>query len=215
MPEHYHSYTELLENNKNWVKERLSADPKYFENLSSGQRPPYLYIGCSDSRKPLNLMTQTEPGEVFIHRNIANQIFLSDMNILSVLEFAVEVLKVRHIIVCGHHNCGGVEAALRGNAKGIVENWITPIRDLYLNNKTMLDEIENMQDRIDKLAELNVVMQVKNVLTTSIIKKACGSDEYPQIHGWIFKMNSGFIQEVELPWQEWRNIGLISDNYSS
>ena len=211
----YSKYKDLLEKNKKWVAEKTQENPTYFETLSEGQNPPFLYIGCSDSRKPLNTMTQTEPGEVFIHRNIANQVSLSDMNILSVLEFAVEVLKVKHIILCGHHRCGGVEAALRGNAKGLVENWITPIRDLYLHNKEELDQIEDLQQRIDKLSEMNVVDQVKNILKTSILKKAIASGEYPQLHGWIFKLHSGLIQELELPLADWKRIGLLPEDYKA
>jgi len=210
----YNSYEDLLKNNQEWVENKLSKDKNYFEELSKPQKPPFLFIGCSDSRKPLNTITQTEPGEIFVHRNIANQISLTDMNFLSILEYAILDLKVEHIIVCGHYNCGGVEAVYKG-ADGLVENWIMPIKDLALINKDELEKIDDMQQRIDRLAEINVVAQVKNLCKTSIIHKAFKKQEYPQIHGWIFDIYCGKIKALELPLKEWKDKGIIPNCYYS
>ena len=141
------SYLRLLENNKNWVKEQLNLDPTYFEKLSKGQSPEYLWIGCSDSRVPANQITGTEPGEVFVHRNIANMVVHSDMNMLSVLSYAVEVLKVKHIIVCGHYGCGGVIAAMKNQQFGLIDNWLRHIKDVYRYHHVELDAIEDENER--------------------------------------------------------------------
>lgn len=209
----YHSYEDLLANNKRWVAERLGEDPDYFAKLAQGQQPPFLYIGCSDSRKPLNTMTQTKPGEVFIHRNIANQVSLTDMNLLSVLEYAIETLKVKHVIVCGHQNCGGIEAAYRGTATGLVENWVTPIKDLCVVHREELDALPDDAARLNRLAELNVLSQVRNVLKTSVVHKAVKQGTLPRLHGWIFQINSGLIYELKLPVAEWKALGLLPDDY--
>jgi carbonic anhydrase len=209
----YHSYPDLLTNNQRWVAECLAGDPAYFRKLGESQRPPFLYIGCSDSRKPLNTITQTRPGEVFIHRNIANQVSLTDMNLLSVLEYAVEVLRVRHVIICGHYRCGGVEAAYRGSVTGLVENWVTPIKDMALTHKEELQRLPDDDARLNRLSELNVLAQVRNLCKTSILHRAFQRGEYPSLHGWIFAIGSGLIQEQTLPIEEWKSMGLLPPDY--
>lgn len=211
----YYDYPDLLSNNQKWVAECLAADPAYFRKLEEGQRPPFLYIGCSDSRKPLNTMTQARPGEVFIHRNIANQVSLTDMNLLSVLEFAVETLKVKHVIICGHYRCGGVEAAYRGQATGLVENWVTPIKDLALMHKDELQALPDDDARLNRLSELNVLAQVRNLCKTSIMHRAFQRGGYPRLHGWIFAIGSGLIHEQRLPLDEWKTLGLLPPDYGA
>ncbi len=207
------SYYDLLQNNKEWVKETLSDSPDFFEHLSKGQNPPFLLIGCSDSRKPLDTITKAKPGELFIHRNIANQVSLTDINLLSVLEFAVEVLKVRHVVVCGHYGCGGIESAISGTAPGLVSNWIASVRDLYLRNKAALDLLPNPQDRVDRLADMNVIHQVETLCKTSIFHKAFESGVYPLLHGWVFNIYSGYVEELPLPLSDWKRDGLIPSDY--
>ncbi|MFT2008135.1 carbonic anhydrase [Pontibacter sp. 13R65] len=206
---HYHNYEDLLENNQEWAAEKLEQDPTYFEKLSQGQKPPFLFIGCSDSRMPLNNFTKTEPGELFIHRNVANQVSLTDMNLLSVLEYAVEALNVQHVVVCGHYFCGGVAAAYKGNATGVVESWVNPIREIYLQNRVEIDAIEKEEDRVNKLAELNVIAQVRNICNTSVMHRAFKTGSYPKLHGWVLDIRNGKIKELELPTDEWRELGII------
>ncbi|ARS35083.1 carbonic anhydrase [Pontibacter actiniarum] len=205
---HYHQYHELLENNERWIEEKLATSPDYFQKLAEGQRPPYLFIGCSDSRMPLNSFTKTEPGELFIHRNVANQVSLTDMNLLAVLEYAVESLQVQHIVICGHYCCGGVEAAYKGTATGVVENWITPIRDLYLTNKTAIDALPEAE-RLNRLAELNVVEQVKNICKTSVMHRAFQAGSAPQVHGWVLDIAHGRIKDLQLPMDSWKQLGIV------
>ena len=209
----FHKYEELLRNNRVWVSERLSVDEKYFEKLSEGQNPPFLFIGCSDSRKPLDTIIKAEPGELFIHTNIANQVSLTDMNVLSILEYAIETLEVEHIIICGHYNCGGVEAAYTGKATGLIENWLMGIKELKLENKRELQLIENEQEKMDRLCEINVVAQLKNLCKTSMMHKAFKKGKYPKIHGWIFDIYTGHIKELELPLEEWKELGFIPKDY--
>ncbi len=207
------SYESLLTRNREWVKEKLEIDEKYFEKLSEGQKPPFLFIGCSDSRKPLDTIIKAEPGEIFIHRNIANQVSLTDMNILSILEYAIDILKVKHIIVCGHYNCGGVETAYKGDATGLLENWVMGINELKLENNEELDKIEDVQMRMDKLCEINVIAQLKNLCKTSMMHNAFKRGEYPQIHGWIFDIYTGNIKELEIPIEKWKKLGYVPQDY--
>ncbi len=205
----YHNYEELIENNRAWVEQKLGLDAHYFEQLSKPQKPPFLYIGCSDSRMPIDTMTRTEPGEMFIHRNIANQVSVNDINLLSVLEFAVETLQVKHIIVCGHYGCGGVEAAFNGASEGLVANWVTPIRDIFLRHKNEIDSIEVRSRKLDRLSELNVLQQVENICKTSILHKAFQRNSFPRIHGWVLDIYHGQIKELELPLSVWKERGLV------
>jgi carbonic anhydrase len=192
-------YFSLIENNKKWATNKHKADPEYFKKLSLGQQPNFLYIGCSDSRMPLDTFTQTEPGELFVHRNIANQVSITDINFLSVLDYAVNVLKVKHIIVCGHYNCGGVTAAYKGLAAGLVGNWISPVRDLAKSHQEELDQIEDETLRINRLTELNVLQQVQNLCKTHVVQQAVanGNTNF-QVHGWVLDLSSGLIKELEV-----------------
>lgn len=211
----YSTYDDLIARNKQWAEAQLDSDEGFFKKLSTGQNPPFLFIGCCDSRKPINTITQTGPGELFIHRNIANQVSLTDMNFLSVLEYGVDVLKVKHIIVCGHHGCGGVEAAYKGNATGLVENWVAPIRELAREKHDVLCTIEHEQERIDMLSELNVIAQLKNICRSSIMRRCFKSGEYPLLHAWVFKLQSGLITELPIPVSEWQSNGLLPKDYKA
>lgn len=207
---HYHDYDDLIQNNLIWIQEKLDGDEAYFKKLSQGQKPPFLFIGCSDSRMPLNSFTKTGPGELFIHRNVANQVSLTDMNLLAVLEYAVEVLQVKHIVVCGHHGCGGVEAAYKGNARGAVGNWVNPIRELYLKNRQELDALPTEQERINRLSEYNVIAQVENICKTSAMHRAYQSGVFPLVHGWVLELTTGRIKDLPLPLEQWRELGIMA-----
>jgi carbonic anhydrase len=190
------SYTRLLENNKSWVKKKLELDPNYFNKLSGGQNPEYLWIGCSDSRVPANQITGTQPGEIFVHRNIANMVVHTDMNMLSVLSYAVEVLKVKHIIVCGHYGCGGVLAAMGNKQYGLIDNWLRHIKDIYRLYETELDSIQNIEDRGRRLVELNVVEQVGDLSKTSIVQNAWERQQPLHVHGWVYDIHDGIINDL-------------------
>jgi carbonic anhydrase len=192
------SYLRLLENNKNWVKEQLNLDPTYFEKLSKGQSPEYLWIGCSDSRVPANQITGTEPGEVFVHRNIANMVVHTDMNMLSVLSYAVEVLKVKHIIVCGHYGCGGVIAAMKNQQFGLIDNWLRHIKDVYRYHHVELDAIEDENERARRFVEVNVQEQVHDLGKTSIVQNAWRRNQPLHIHGWVYDINDGLINDLKV-----------------
>lgn len=207
------NYEQLLANNRHWVDEKLATDPEYFHRLSKGQHPPFLYIGCSDSRLPIDLFTGAEPGRIFIHRNVANQVFLNDMNLLSVLEYSVKVLKVEHVIVCGHYGCGGVMAAYQGTTMNIVENWTMNIRDIAMEHKKELDAIDDLGLRLNRLSELNVIRQVRQLCKTSILHDAFSSGTYPKLHGWVLDISSGLINELPLPVEEWKEYGLLPAEY--
>ncbi len=183
----------LLQNNQNWVDQQLTQDPDYFTKLASGQQPKYLWIGCADSRVPPDQITGTHPGEMFVHRNIANLVVQTDMNFLSVLQYAVDVLKVDHVIVCGHYGCGGVKAAMGKQQLGLIDNWLRQIKDtekFYWQQLKDLDE----NARFQRLVELNVVEQVYNVGKTSTIQNAWASGSRPYIHGWVYDLETGFIK---------------------
>ncbi|GAA6615806.1 carbonic anhydrase [Scytonema sp. NUACC26] len=200
----YHSIDELLKNNQAWVAEKLALNSTYFEELAKGQKPPYLYIGCSDSRLPLTNFTRTEPGELFVHRNIANQVSLTDINFLAVLEYAINHLEVEHIIVCGHYGCGGIKAALEGRTTGIIDNWVNPIRELYLQHQDEIDVLPTTEERLNRLAEINVMAQVKNLYQTSIVRKALHEQKAPLVHGWVLDIRSGLIKDLQvctIPWE--------------
>ena len=199
----HYTIEELLENNQAWVAEKLALNPEFFNELGAGQSPPYLYVGCSDSRMPLTQYTQTEPGEIFVHRNIANQVSLTDINFLSILDYAIANLKVQHIIVCGHYGCGGIEAALEGNTTGLVDNWVNPIRELYLQKQLEIDSLPTREEKINRLAELNVIAQVKNLYQTSILRKCMRENNAPDIHGWVLNLKTGLIQDMRVKSSEW------------
>jgi carbonic anhydrase len=180
------------------VKEKLRDDPQFFERLAKGQSPEVLWIGCSDSRVPANEITGTKPGDVFVHRNIANMVVHSDMNLLSVLDYSVNILKVKHVIVCGHYGCGGVKAAMSNEQFGLVDNWLRHIKDVYRLHNKELDAIADEEQRFNRFAELNVIEQVFDLSKTSIIQNAWRSRELPMVHGWIYDLKTGIIQDLEV-----------------
>jgi carbonic anhydrase len=192
------SYLRLLNNNKNWVREQLDLDPNFFEKLSKGQSPEYLWIGCSDSRVPANQITGTEPGEVFVHRNIANMVVHSDMNMLSVLSYAVDVLKVKHIIVCGHYGCGGVIAAMNNQQFGLIDNWLRHIKDVYRYHHLELDAITDENERARRFVEVNVQEQVHDLGKTSIVQNAWKRNQPLHIHGWVYDIKDGLINDLNV-----------------
>jgi carbonic anhydrase len=190
------SYKNLLENNKNWVANKLAIDPTYFEKLSNSQNPEYLWIGCSDSRVPANQITGTLPGDIFVHRNIANMVVHSDMNMLSVLSYAVEVLKVKHIIVCGHYGCGGVIAAMENKQFGLIDNWLRHIKDVYRYHHKELDAIEDKTQRARRFVEVNVMEQVHDLGKTSIVQNAWKNNQPLHLHGWVYDLHDGLINDL-------------------
>ena len=192
------SYKQLLENNKNWVADKLAIDPAYFDKLSNSQNPEYLWIGCSDSRVPANQITGTLPGDIFVHRNIANMVVHSDMNILSVLSYAVEVLKVKHIIVCGHYGCGGVQAAMENKQFGLIDNWLRHIKDVYRYHHKELDAIEDKTQRARRFVEVNVMEQVHDLCKTSIVQNAWKNKQPLHVHGWVYDIHDGIIKDLNV-----------------
>lgn len=192
------SYNQLFHNNKKWVQKKLIEDPAFFQKLGRGQQPDYLWIGCSDSRVPANEITGTEPGEMFVHRNIANMIVHSDMNMLSVLSYAVEVLKVKHIIVCGHYECGGVIAAMGNKQYGLIDNWLRHIKDVYRLHHTELDEIKDDKLRARRFVELNVIEQVADLCKTTIVQNAWKKMQPLSLHGWVYDVNDGLIKDLKV-----------------
>ncbi|MES2863577.1 MAG: carbonate dehydratase [Bacteroidota bacterium] len=191
-------YKKILDNNKEWVESNLAKDPNYFKDLSSGQNPPLLWIGCSDSRVPANEITGTRSGEVFVHRNIANLVVHTDINMLSVLDYAVNALKVKHVLVCGHYGCGGVKAAMGNQSIGIIDNWIRNIKDVYRVNKDELNEIKNEDEKFNRLVELNVKEQVFNLAKTSIVQNAWNKGQELNLHGWVYGLNSGYVTDLNV-----------------
>lgn len=186
----------LFDNNKNWVISRTADNPQYFKNLAKDQNPLYLWIGCSDSRVPANEIVGLEPGELFVHRNLANICPHTDFNCLSVLEFAVDIVKVQHVIVCGHYGCSGVLAAMKDHHLGLVDNWLRNIRDVYAQHKSELDKIQNEKKRHNRLVELNVFQQTHNVCHTSIVQQAWQRKQPLHIHGWVYDMETGFLKDL-------------------
>lgn len=191
-------YKKILDNNKKWVESQLAIDKDYFNDLSKGQNPPLLWIGCSDSRVPANEIIGAKPGEVFVHRNIANMVVHSDMNMLSVLDYAVNVLKVKHVIVCGHYGCGGVKAAMGNSSIGIIDNWIRHIKDVYRLHKNELDLIACNDQRFNAFVEINVKEQVFDLAKTSIVQSAWTKGQELSLHGWVYGLNSGYVTDLNV-----------------
>jgi carbonic anhydrase len=190
-------YEKLLADNKLWAGKMIREDPDYFLRLSHLQTPEFLWIGCSDSRVPANEITGTQPGEIFVHRNIANMVIHTDVNLLSVLEFAVTHLKVKHVIICGHYGCGGIKAAMTNHDfKQVLNMWLRNIKDVYRLNRAELDAIEDVEKRTDRLTELNVKEQVFHLAKTSIIQRAWKWEQRPQLHGWVYSLKDGIIKPV-------------------
>lgn len=191
------SYEKLLEENKLWAAGQIKKDPEFFDRLAHLQTPHFLWIGCSDSRVPANEITGTQPGEIFVHRNVANLVVNTDVNLLSVLDYAVNHLKVKHVIVCGHYGCGGVKAAITNNDfKPVLNMWLRNIKDVYRIHRSELDDIKDEEKKTDRLTELNVQEQVFNLAKTSIIQRAWKDEQRPDLHGWVYGLKDGLIKPV-------------------
>ena len=189
-------YEKLLLENKAWAQEQLETDPEFFRRLAAQQAPEFLWIGCSDSRVPADKITGTDPGEIFVHRNIANLVVNTDINLLSVLQYAVEVLKVKHIIVCGHYGCGGIKAAMNQHHYGIINHWLKNIKDIYRLHREEVDSLPTEEERVDRLTEINVREQVFNLAKTSIVQSAWKHEQRPQLHGWAYGLKDGIIKPI-------------------
>ncbi|MEY4635982.1 MAG: hypothetical protein RJA55_1780 [Acidobacteriota bacterium] len=190
------SPTKLIANNRAWAAARVKQDPTFFSRLAGQQAPEFLWIGCSDSRVPANEIVGLDPGELFVHRNVANVVVHTDVNCLSVLQFAVDVLKVKHVIVCGHYGCGGIRAALDGTAHGLIDNWLQHVQDVKESHHAELLALADVDARINRLAELNVMEQVRNIARTTIIQDAWRRDQPLELHGWIYGLQDGLIQDL-------------------
>lgn len=206
-------YKKLLENNKKWVESQLASDKDFFKDLAKGQNPQLLWIGCSDSRVPANEIVGGKPGDVFVHRNIANMVVHSDMNMLSVLDYAVNVLKVKHVIVCGHYGCGGVKAAMENNSIGIIDNWIRHIKDVYRLHKTELDAIEDKTQRFNKFVEANVREQVLDLAKTSIVQSAWEKGQQVTLHGWVYGLNDGYVTDLNVNFSSNKDLDKVNQLY--
>jgi carbonic anhydrase len=187
-----------IENNKNWVKQKLDLDPNFFADLASEHKPEFLWIGCSDSRVPADQITNTKPGQIFVHRNIANLVVHTDINLLSVLHYAVDVLKVKHVIVCGHYECGGIAAAMSNKSFGFIDNWLTNIKDVYRLYQAELDAIPSIRERQRRLVEISVIEQVNNLSKTSVIQEAWKRNNMPVLHGWVYDVGDGLIHDLNV-----------------
>ena len=188
----------LIENNRNWATKIKSVDPNFFQNLTQQQSPEYLWIGCSDSRVPANEIVGLKPGELFVHRNVANIVVHTDLNCLSVIQYAVEVLKVKHIIVCGHYGCGGVQAAFKNLKLGLIDNWLRHTQDIMQKHSDLLANISDEEKRLDRLCELNVIEQVLNVSETTIVQKAWDNGQGLSVHGWIYGLHNGLLNDLNI-----------------
>ncbi|MEO7086069.1 MAG: carbonate dehydratase [Gemmatimonadaceae bacterium] len=190
------SLSHLFDNNRAWAAERTRRDPEFFHRLSRQQAPEYLWIGCSDSRVPANEIVGLDPGELFVHRNVSNVVVHTDLNCLSVLQFAVDVLKVKHIIVCGHHGCGGVRAALRNERIGLADNWLRHVQDVRIKHAATLEEEPDDKAREDRLCELNVAEQVLNVTETTVVRDAWSRGQSLSVHGWVYDLSDGLLMDL-------------------
>lgn len=192
------TYNEIFENNRKWLEEKKESNPGFFEKLAKDQHPDYLYIGCSDSRVTAEDMMGAEPGEVFVHRNVANVVANVDLNVMSVINYAVRHLKVKHIVVCGHYNCGGVKAAMTPQDMGILNPWLRNIRDVYRLHQTELDAIADTHERYDRLVELNVQEQCINVIKTAAVQQRYLAEGAPIVHGWVFDIKTGLLKDLHI-----------------
>lgn len=201
--------TKLFFNNREWVAGKLSVDKYFFKKLSSIQNPEFLWIGCSDSRVPANEIVGLQPGELFVHRNVANVVEHTDINCLSVIQYAVEVLEVKHIIVCGHYGCGGVKAALENQQLGLIDNWLRNIKDVYRTHQQQIEPMKTQEERLNLLCELNVREQVLNVCHTSIVQNAWDRKKPLSVHGWIYDIHDGLLKDLDLCISEKKQIDEI------
>jgi len=188
----------LFDKNKKWAEKVKESDPDFFQNLSKQQNPEYLWIGCSDSRVPANEIVDMLPGEIFVHRNVANLVVHTDLNCLSVLQYAVDVLKVKHIIVCGHYGCGGVKSAMENKEHGLIDNWLQNIKDVYRYHQDKIDVLQDEDKKISLLCELNVVEQVANICHTTIVQNAWNSGQELTVHGWIYSIEDGILKDLNV-----------------
>ncbi|EAW12033.1 carbonic anhydrase [Aspergillus clavatus NRRL 1] len=196
------SHERIFENNRAWVAAKKEEDPAFFEKLGAGQTPQYLYIGCSDSRVPANDIMGLTAGEVFVHRNIANLVPNTDLNVMSVINYAVRHLKVKHIVVCGHYNCGGVKAALTPSDLGLLNPWLRNVRDVYRLHERELDAIEDEEAKYNRLVELNVVESCRNVIKTAAVQQSYHDNQFPVVHGWIFDVRTGLLRDLNIDFEE-------------
>jgi len=191
------AFEKILQANKDWAAQQVIQDPEYFKRLSDIQKPDFLWIGCSDSRVPADKITGTQPGEIFVHRNIANMVVHTDVNLLSVLDFAVSILKVKHVIVCGHYGCGGIKAAMENkDYRPVLNMWLRNIKDVYHMHRDELNKITDNEKRTDRLVELNVKEQVQHLAQTTIIQRAWKNEQSPNLHGWVYSLKDGIIKPV-------------------
>ena len=197
----------LFESNRAWAKNMLRTSPDFFSRLANQQTPEYLWIGCSDSRVPANQIVGLLPGELFVHRNVSNLVVHTDMNCLSVLQFAIDILKIRHIIVCGHYGCGGVRAALDSTPHGLIDNWLRHIWDVYAKNRDDLAALPDLDARVDRLCELNVVEQVRNVANTTVLQEAWRRGQKVAVHGWIYGVENGLLKDLDLTLESLDELG--------
>lgn len=202
-------FEKIFVNNKNWVKQKLDQDPDYFNKLSHGQQPPILWIGCSDSRVPANEITGTQPGEIFVHRNIANMVIHTDISMLSVLDYAVNVLKVKHIIVCGHYGCGGVITAMSNKGVGLIDNWLRHIKDVYRLHKDEVDTIEDPVEKAKRMVELNVQEQVLDLAKTSIVQNAWNNEQKLYLHGLVYDIGNGYLKDLNVSVENENNLDQV------
>ena len=196
------TYEEIFENNRKWVSSKLAQDKDYFAKLARDQTPEYLYIGCSDSRVPANEIMGLEPGDVFVHRNVANLVNAIDLNVMSVINYAVRHLQVKHIIVCGHYNCGGVKAAMTAQDLGLLNPWLRGIRDVYRLHFKELDAFPDELERYNRLVELNVYEQCVNIVKTAAVQKAYLQNGFPIVHGWVFDLKSGLLKDLNVNFRQ-------------
>ncbi len=192
------SLQHLFDNNQQWAEKVKKENPSFFKNLSEQQAPKYLWIGCADSRVPANSLMGLAPGEVFVHRNIANQVIHTDLNCLSVIQYAVDILKVEHIIVCGHYGCGGIDAALDDKSHGLIDNWLQHIKDVYRFHKNKVDAVSDPTKKANLMCELNVIEQVANVSSSTILKRAWSNKQKITVHGFIYKLHDGVLKDLEV-----------------
>jgi carbonic anhydrase len=206
------SLTNLLERNRAWAEKIESREPGFFQKLSAQQSPEYLWIGCSDSRVPANEIVELSPGEMFVHRNVANVVVHTDLNCLSVVQYAVEALKVKHIIVCGHYGCGGVKAALQNLKLGLIDNWLRHVQDVRQKHEAQLAGIADESERVDKLCELNIIEQVINVCQTTIVQSAWENGQELTVHGWVYRLSNGILRDLNVHISSQEEIAAIYQN---
>ena len=188
---------DLFNNNRRWARRILGIDPDFFKSLSEQQTPKYLWIGCSDSRVPANEIVDLRPGELFVHRNVANVVVHTDLNCLSVLQYAIDVLQVKHVIVCGHHGCGGVRAAYLRSSLGLIDNWLRHVQDVRARHQALIERAADDEQRIDRLCELNVISQARHVCETTVVQDAWRRDQPLSIHGWIYDLRDGLLRDLQ------------------